>query len=558
VIGTIAVSWHPSFSIAFGLSIVNWLRLYHLLPHESAWLRRAQKHAQQLNFDAALATLSRKPVLSGYTAEIQARMIEVRTLLHAGNHLKAQQVSAGIDTSAFTQEEKVKLRTLRAFFYQKTGDLRAFIKIARSFDDENIRRHTECALLKSEALLLDERLADAQECLEARIGGTQNASELFKLYNNLARGEEIAGRRKQKLAYLRKAWHEWKQAPEPAALEYLAHNLAIETARDGGLEEASAIVQDALQRIDRSQPDQVLMWHNLSVEVARQAGDLRQLKVAHSKFNELSVSLDHTAAQRLTLKITRLRMDFNDGLAGDFQKFPEKINALLDDIDQLAPSDQLSALKEIGHNIEQVTYVNQHSPWLMQKIKNSLARNDKMALERAHQVNAQLETLPPSLVNQRQHWLSLQHYVEKIRIRKESAFPGLALENLFKSQKEIAELHLDRGLAHTAIRAWIVLCGEYVAYTEQFPSPWSFELRRRYEQTAIDALKKTKLLLEQQKITHGLEDAMIGVAEFALKLNNDKETARYWVGQFDKNGNSLNHYAHWFREKYHWVKSAIA
>lgn len=442
VIGTIAMSWHPFFAIAFGISIVNWLRLYHLLPHESAWLRRAQKQAQQLNFDAALALLSRKPLLSGYTAETQARMVEVRTLLNAGNHLKAQRVMAEVDTSAFTAEESIQFESLRAFFYQTTGDLKSFIQIAGGFADKDIRINTECALLKAEALLLDEQVVAARECLEARTNATPKPSDLFKLYNNLARCDEISGHRKQKLTHLRRAWHEWKKSPEPAALKYLIHNLAIETVRDGDLQKANSIVQDALHRIDRSQPDQVLMWHNLSVEVARQAGDLRQLEVAHSKFDELSLSLNHTAAQRLTLKITRLRMDFNDGLAGDFQKFLDQINSLLDDIDQLAPSDQLSALKEVGHNIEQVAYVNQHNPWLMQKIENSLARNDKMALERAHMVNAQLETLPPSLVNQRQHWLGLQHYLEKIRIKDASNFPDRALENLFKSLKESAELHI--------------------------------------------------------------------------------------------------------------------
>ena len=86
---------------------------------------------------------------------------------------------------------------------------------------------------------------------------------------------------------------------------------------------------------------------------------------------------------------------------------------------------------------------------------------------------------------------------------------------------------------------------------------WAAELKRQHEKTAICALIEAEQLLEKREVTHGLEDAMIGVAEFALKLSNDKESARYWVELFDDRGNSLNHYAHWFREKYHWVKSAI-
>lgn len=561
MISPIAIAWHPSLGVIAGVSIVSWMRINHLLPHEAAWLKKARSQAQQLNFNAALATLSNVPVFSGYKAKIQAKMLQVRTLLNAGNHLEAQRVLAAIDTSALTADESIQFESLRAFFYQTTGDIKSFIQIAGDFSDKDIRSNAECALLKAEALLLDERVVAARECLEAKIDVTQEPSDLFMLYNNLARCDEMSGHRKQKLTHLRRAWHEWKKSPEPAALEYLIHNLAIETVRDGDLQKANGIVQEAFLLIDQSQPDQVLMWHNVSVEVAREANDQELLKTAYKAFDDLCPSLSFTAAQRLTLQITRLRMDFNDGLEEDFQNFPAKIHRLLDDLSLLTHSDQLTALKEIGHNVEQIASARRHPTSLMRELDHLLVRCDSMALERADTVEAQLETLPPALINQRQHWLGLQHYLEKIRIRDASTFPDRALENLFKCQKESAELHQNKGVDHAAIHAWIVICDEYVGYMEQFfryRRQWATELKRQHEKTAICALIEAEQLLEKREVTHGLEDAMIGVAEFALKLSNDKESARYWVELFDERGNSLNHYAHWFRKKYHWVKSAVA
>lgn len=560
LLSPIAIAWHPSLSVIVGISIVSWLRINYLLPQETAWLKKARTQAQQLNFNSALATLSSASPLSGYSVKIQAKMLEVRILLNAGNHLKAQQVLTEIDTSALTAEELTQFTSLRAFFYQTTGDLKSFIQIARNFSDKDIISSVECTLLKAEALLLDEQLLAARETLETRINITQKPSDLFKLYNNLARCDEISGYKRQKLIHLRRAWHEWKKSPEPAALEYLIHNLAVETIRDGNLKNANNIVQDAFLLIDQSQPDQFLMWHNVAIEIAREANNRELLKSAYKAFDKLCPSLSFTAAQRLTLQITRLRMNFNDGLEEDTQKFPAKIHLLLDNFSLLSTSDQLISLKEIGHNVEQFAMTRQHSRTLMIDLEQLRARCNSMVLERADMVEAQLETLTPALINQRQHWFGLQHHLEKISIQEASTFPKRALENLFKYQKESAELHQNKGIDHAAIHAWMVICDEYLAYMEHFfhyRRQWITEFKKQHEKIAIYALTEAEKLLKKREITHGLEDTMIGVAEFSLKLKKDKESAHYWIERFDERVHSLNHYAYWFREKYRWVKAEL-
>lgn len=484
-------------------------------------------------------------------------MLKIHTLLNTGNHLEAQKLLATIESSAFTQKEKTQWRCLNAYFYQQIGAIREFVKTTQALDENDVRNNTECALMKAQALQEQEKLVEAQECLEARIELETESSALFKLYNNLATGEAIAGRRKQKVIWLERAWHEWRHAPEPEALEYLAHNLAIERVRDNDLSAAKAIIQEAFECIDKTKPEQVLMWQNLFIEVAREAGDKALLQQAYDEHDNLNASLHHTPSQKFALAVTRLRMDFNDGLVNDFSDFPFKINTLLDHIALLNKAEQLMAIKEIGHNVEQIMAARHNSQRPIEEYIQVLSRCDNMALQRADMVTAQLQTLPPSLVNQRQHWLSLLHHVEKIRIRKANIFPSDALENLFIHQRESAELHQEKGAIHNALHAWLVICDEYLAYTEQFPVPWALELQQRYEDLAITALTEAKQLLEQKKIKLGLEDAMIGVAESAMKLCNDQETARYWLQQFDEAGTSLNHYACWFREKYSWIKSAV-
>ncbi|WP_131826348.1 hypothetical protein [Salinivibrio costicola] len=530
-----------------------------MLPHESAWLSEAWTQTEQLNFNQALATLTREPACSGYSAKLKARMLQVRILLRMGDHLKAQKTLATIDTTALLKRESIRLDGLRAFFYQCTGDVKSFYQAVEKFADADISIDTEYTLLKADALLTEGSIEAARECLEKRINGTQTPESLYKLYNNLAQCDDRFGLREQKLTHLRQAWREWKKRPEPNAIEYLIHNLAIEMVRNSELKNAKELLNEVLSLINQSQPEQILMWHNVVIDTAREAQSVELLKVAYATFEEHFPHWNCTAAQKLTVKITRLRMYFNDGLQSDTKDFVAQIGEIFDELYLLSASEQLSALKEISHNITQVILTNKGQRSVIAELNGLLDRCDSIAIALSDTVKAQLETLPPALVNQRIHWLGLQHYLEKIRIRQSTAsFPKQALESLFKCQKESAELHQSKRIHRVAIHAWMIICDEYVAYLDQFFShkpSWAIDLKEQHQDTAISALYAAEEILNERRVSGGFEEVMVGVAYFYLKLFDDKAAAQYWMSQFDEGNWSLQHYAQWFRDMYSWVKS---
>ena len=227
------------------------------------------------------------------------------------------------------------------------------------------------------------------------------------------------------------------------------------------------------------------------------------------------------------------------------------------DIHILSEEEQIPAIVEITHNLEQVLARIGSNHKQISSFLKILVLCDEMLLERETIITKQLQALPPTLVNQRQFWLELQHHLQKILIRKAKSFPANAINNLFQNQQESAQLHQEKNVGHHALRAWIVLCDEYTAYMQQFPLPWKEKLCQQYESFAIQALEQAEILLKQQKNTIGLEEYMLGIAEFSLLLLNDKDKARYWLLRFDASGTNLNHKAAWFREKHGWVSAIV-
>lgn len=556
ILSGIASLMHPAFALLTVISIYNRCRIFWRLPHEKKWLELIEAKVLALDSAGAQELLKKPPFFTGYTARLYAEQLHVRVLLRSGEEMEAQRALFKIDTSGMTTPEKTRYQALLATFYQQTGDIKAFLDVARAWQREQVLEHTENTLLKGQALREEGDLVSAREYLEARLEREDKSEDLLLLYNDLASVSGLIGRRSQQREYLESAWEHWRKKPEPGAMYYLAHNLAISRIHGGQRAGAERILHEAYERLDKNSPDQILMWHNLCVEVAREAGDKEWLEQSRVDLTMHCETLQLTDSQRLSLAISQLRMDLNDGLNFDFIEFLGKLNSLLDGIDVLDETEQPIALKEITHNLEQIVHLAPRDKKTQDAVLETYSRCDQMMLDRSEVITKQLQALPPTLINRRRLWLGLQQHVYKIHIRRSKNLNEKALSSLLQTKKESAELYQEKGAMHEALQAWIEVCDEYVAYMHQLPPDMQSRLRG-HAPLALHALSQIESLLAQRKPNVGLEEYMIGAAFFCLQLRKDQTRARYWIDCFSQSGVSLSHYALWLRRQYAWVQSVL-
>lgn len=482
----------------FLVATYSWSRLYFLFPHEHRWLRNARHLLRQGDPEAAVDLLAAAPPLTGWTASIRAEHLLVRAKLHAGDHAGAHREMLELESEALTDPEQEERATLIAQFYHSVGDTDQFRRMVNPWSTEDVRNSTERTLLQSIALQELGKFADARRCLEDRIDRTADPRELSGLYNNLANLECLARRPSQQLDYLHSAWTQWLQAPDPIGLRDIVHNLAIQSARNGDTEKAQSIVDRAYGLIDTSHLQQVLLWHNLAIEVARETGDPAALHTAYRDFESIRSSLELSNKQEVMLEVTGLRMMYNDGAVEDYSTYPKRVIALLDSIGDLDNSEQIDALIEVAENIRQVHASAAVSTADPDALFSLFEQCEDLILDREPWVEKRLTDLPPTLVNERYRRLRQKRFAEKIRISRANEYPNRTLTRLFAHQREHARICEEKKATLHAIHTWIVICDDFVSYRDQFPSDWKRRLEDQHFDTALSGVNEINRLLEQR------------------------------------------------------------
>mgnify|MGYP006289868135 CR=1 FL=1 len=549
--------WQPAATGLLLISLYKWARLHWKWPNENRWLERAQELFAAGSFDEALAHLSKPPLGCGYTTLVQAEFARVRSYLANGQQHKAQECLRGVDTTPLLPAEQDEFETLFTNFYWLAGNIRSARRLLGNWNENQILKDHRRVLIVSEILQEQGHFEEAREYLQRSIDRTQDPDSLWRIYNNLANLEGVQDRKTDQLDHLEAAWHHWCQKPAPLGISQIAHNLAIQHVQAGNVERAHEVTGEVFQQIDSGHPKQMLAWYNLGVEVAREAGDRNRLVHLHADFENRADQLNLKTPERITLAVTGLRMWLNDGVPLSADALMERIEGLLGEFDQLTVTDQIPALAEIAHVVQQVWERRLGLSAGAPKLAPLLDRCEVMFVDRGPMIDAHLHTLPPSLVFERKRWRKLRNDSYKIRIRRSEGYPDQALNGLFNNLRESAELCEKREATVQAMHDWVSLCDEYLAYQGQLPKAWAEQLEQDYREAAEHALDKAEALLEARAHPYGVEDIMLGLADFALQLHDDTGRARYWLQRFEDSGASIWRYAEWLRVRYAGIKNRV-
>ncbi|SFC91902.1 hypothetical protein SAMN05660831_00080 [Thiohalospira halophila DSM 15071] len=557
IIGSLTVWLEPYSSALFFVSFYGWWRLSQEYPHEKKWIEKARSRYHAMDYYSAVGVLRAKPRLMGYKAQFDSQSLNVRALLRAGEHLNAREEINAIKEDGLLRDEKDHLTVLRAEYYLTVGDFVLFNKEVEQWPEREITQSTEKTILKGVSLRESEKLSEAREILEQRISRESSPAFLSKLYNDLSNTEGLAGRPGNQKYHLQAAWIFWCRDPDLALIPVLPHNYAISLVKNGDLEKAETLVNEVWKVINKGEKAQVLAWHNFAVEVGREAGRKTWIQSAYNEFEEASKELTFSKSEKVTLRVTTLRMEFNDDILEDFNEYPERVRAIAHEIKVLSGPEQVSALIEVTQVLQQILGQRCANTRVERELIELLACCEKLLLERESIVDSQLTNLPPELVNKKQKWLSYRHEIEKIRIDKSTEFPELSFKRLFQGQRERAELYYEKGSHREALDAWVIICDEYVSYKMQVPEQWGKRLTEQHEELALYALERAEEILHKKTVMAGVEEKIIGLAEFQIKLRGDYQAAEEWLGRFDATEHSLNHSAKWLREKYKKISAQV-
>lgn len=562
---TTLIAIAPTFGlIAMGWSLAVLGRIFYRLPHEKRWLQKATREIEAEEWELAISRLRRPPRLCGLGAWSKAQCLLASAHLEKGDALSAWQALNELDIRDLVKKERQRLTAARAWLYHEAGNIRDFLTYTDRLPDQLTQTHYRYALLKGLAHQNRGDFAAARETLENALELSQPLMQYQHLYNNLAVLAGLQRQYQEQLRLLHMAMCCFRRAPTGHMLAIIPHNLAFAFLRDGQPESARDVMREARQFSDKTNKLQTLEILNTSLSLARAACDeIWKADVYEHIHTLLSGMPDIRISEQLALKVSQLRMARSDGVTLIKGSYLDHVAELISELDRLSEQEKITALCAIFHDIglEIEDALGAHAYREASLLSERLHQTGALLERERKVIDAQLESIPPMLVLPHRVWLNYRNVLEKYAIMRKldsEAYPANELRRMLASLQEIAQLYQEKRADSEAIEAWLIVADEYIAYKEQLiHSQWQQRLEREWEEAAKQAIIEAVNLMELQPHWHGLEDKMIGLAYFSLKLNTDVEQAQTWVDRFDNTECSLQHFSRWLRDHYFQVKSAM-
>lgn len=577
---------------------INVLRLVILLPHESARIQCAERELFNNNLDEAVKLLRKPLVASGWLYCFKTALILSRAYARSGQFRESYLQLLPLTDHLLLPIENREIQIAWARLFEAADNAPEAQRRLAAISHNECEAYLPCLRLKANVARALGNLEEARQLLQHGLDLNPRPSVRAALFNDLAAIEVIANRPVEQLNRLLAARQAFKQEPQAVLVESLHHNLAICLIRAGRSMEARAVLDEAWSAGDENNVHHVIEVLNNRLLAAREAGDAAWIKEVYDEFEQqLARFKNLTPRQRLALGISKLRMSRNDGIPLIVGQYTDLVDRLIDDVSKVrisVPSgDSIQALREILQDLKfelmsQVRF-NSFSPDIP-TLYRSLRHVATALLSYRPDVDVHLRELAPNLIGPvrawRQHrveldkaqlllldpvWAKQGQHSAKVapdsmaELAHNTVGPDEELDTatsavftrLFLHLREDAEWLTEQWSIAVAVRGWLHICDEYVAYHDQLPPPIRAGWRRDRLPVAVYALDQANILMEKQTHYYNQVDNLIGVAFFGLLLRNDKLAASRWMHFVDNLHPAMDQYAGWLREWYSWVRAKL-
>lgn len=527
------------------LGVVFLLRGCIVSPHEKQWLGKCAALIKSCDYPAAEACLHATPAFLGAPAQFQWTLRKVQFFAATGDLVKEHEAVQQLKKLTLLSSEQHKCRLAEASIYFRSGNYRRFSEMLDKvnketlFDGKSKAQYHFLSSYKNE-IAGDYAAAKADiECLlEEDARGTHNASA----YNNLARLEELCGNGLQAVHYYEKALDLLRSHPAANLYPVVYHNLVMHLARTGKASNANALLEEYNAAIDTRVTSQYLEYLNTQISLARQLNNLPMLLQAYALVDlciKPKLKQDEWTAQF----VSELRTRANDQIG--LNEHLIKTELLFNDLMCLPFPKNHFVLKELFGVLRQLAEINQLGP-----MKSLFERTLSALSATAPKIDALRKTIPDALLEPHFSWITEKISLHKLTPTTPTDYDQAFFDTLFGQLKELVRITTDKDNSRLQIRALVMLCDEYSAYSPHMNS----QLDAGYQQLAKQSLQDASYLLQSRVADPALFEYMVGLAWCEWKINANAERANQWVNLFEAKNINLLHYAAWFRQQYGEVK----
>lgn len=531
------------------ISVFFLLRASIVLIHERKWLCKCAKLIESCDYSAAEVCLNNAPSMLGTPGQLQWLMKKIQLYAATGDLVKEYGVVQQLKKIALFPHEQHKSRLCEASIFSRSGNFKRFGEILdkvnkKALLDSKIKAQYHFLSSCKHEIAGDYAAAKAEiECLLEEDGsGSHNVSA----YNNLARLEEIQGNKLQAIHYYEKARDLLRQKPVANLFPIVYHNLVMNLARTGKVTAANAMLEEYGAAIDTRVTSQYLEYLNTQIHLARQLKELPMLLLAYALVDlriKPKLSQDEWTAQF----VSELRTRANDQIG--LNEHLIKIELLFTDLMHLPFPKNYYFLKELFGVLRQMVNDNQLGP-----MKSLFERTISVLSVMNLKIDIFRKTIPDVLLEPHFYWIAEKIALHKLTPASHTEYDQAFFDTLFGQLEELIRIAVDKDSYRLQMRALIMLCDEYSAYSTNM----NFQFDPKYRLLAKRSLHEASQLLHSRCTDPMLFEYMVGLAWYEWKINNSAERASHWANLFDAQKINLLHQAIWFRQQYIEVKDWLS
>ncbi len=523
-----------------GVSLL--LRSSVILPHEKRWLDKCASLIKSCDYPAAEACLDATPAFLGPPAQFKWTSRKVQLFAATGDLVKEHEAVQHLKKLALLPGEQHKCRLAEAGLYYRSGNYRRFSELLGKvnketpFNAESKAQYHFLSSFKNE-IAGDYAAAKAEiECL------LEEEMHYASVYNNLARLEELQDNELQAVHYYEKARDLLRSHPAANLYPVVYHNLIIHLARAGNASNAKAVLEEYSAAIDSRVTPQYLEYLNTQIHLARQLKDLPMLLNAYALI-DLHIKPKLKQDEWMAQFVSELRTRANDQIG--LNEHLIKTELLFDELtSQPFPKDYF-VLKELFYVLRPLADTRQLGP-----MKSLYERTLSALSATAPKIDAFRKTIPDALLELHFRWITKKIELHKLTPATPADYNKAFFDSLFGQLQELARITADKDNSRLQIRALVMLCDEYAAYSQHMSAQFGAD----YQRLAQASLQEANHLLQSRSADRTLFEFMIGLAWCEWRINGSAERATYWVNLFEAKHISLLHYAVWLRQKHAEVK----